>query len=363
MTAQDDLGYTTYSPDQLKEVKKKLNMERERNIIIVDGKGTERKVYPPIELPPDIKRPEIDTYEQGLEWNKLAQEHTDKALSFTQEYAKTKYDPVAGSNRILLVNIADLHWGHMDVDYDFLDKNLGIIEHTPNIVCLATWNLLDAAIPSQFPDGVMWSGQNAQEQVYTFRDKLRRLHEKGKLIAAIGDSSCHEGWSKRQAGWMIYRELFEGIDCPLLLNGGYLDLVVGQETYRMGLFHKTKYWSQLNKTHGGERMLDRISNSEIIFTSHHHQAGTGQSTRYNPPFSKETAVVSSGTSKLRDKFARGHWGSDGEPGFQGIMLWADKHKFNVVYDLGVGKELMIDAIRNEEARKLQAFRDEVAKIK
>lgn len=328
--------------------------------LIVDSRGKEKVIYPAPEKLTPIKRPEITSYKEALEWNKLHQKHTEKAVSFTQEHAKVVYNPVALSNRISVVNIADLHWGHLDVDYDFLDNSLSIVEDTPNVVGVLTWNLLDAAIPAKFPDGVMWSGQTAQEQVYTFRDKLRQMYEKGKILAAIGDSSCHEGWSKRATGWMIYRELFDGIDIPLLVNGGYLDIGVGSQTYRLGLFHKTKYWSSLNKTHGGERAMDRTADANIIFTSHLHRAAVQRSIRFNPPFRKDTAVVSSGTSKLFDKFSRSTRGEEGEPGFQSVTLWADRHAMEVVFDIEAAKEMMLDAIKEEEQKKIQELRKVIA---
>lgn len=308
--------------------------------IIIDGQGTTRRIYPDISTPITgcIKRPEITTYEEALDWNKTHQEHHQKE-SFLQEYARVKCNPEK-TNRVLLVNVSDLHWGNDYVDYDFLDKNLSIIENTPDVKACFGWNLLDSAIPSQFPDGLMVNGQTAQEQVYSLHRKLVSLNEKGKLVAAIGDSRCHEGWLRKNAGWMVYRELFDGIDVPLLLNGGYLDLEVGEQVYRVGLFHKTRYWSTLNKGHGGERMMDRTSDSEIIFTAHMHKASTNQTQRYNYPFSKATAVVSSGTCKLKDEWLRSVLGEDGEPGFQGIMLWGDKHKFQTIFDLETGKELM-----------------------
>jgi len=310
--------------------------------LIVDARGTVKKV--PFPIPNSavetlIKRPTITTYADALEWNKQAQQHSEGAMNFTQEYAKIKTEPI-GDNKIFVVNMSDIHWGHMDVDYDYADKLFTTIQETPNTFAVFGWNILDAAIPSQFPDGVMWSGQTAQEQVYTFHDKLQELHSNNKILGAIGDASCHEGWLKKRAGWMIYRELFDGIDVPLLVNGGYLDVGVGGEDYRMALFHKIKYWSTLNKTHGGDRAMDRLVDAEIVFTSHYHQAAVGQTNRYNPPFKKETAVVSSGTCKLHDKWARGGMGIDGEPGGQGIILYSDRHKFQTIYDIGVGSEIM-----------------------
>jgi hypothetical protein len=71
-----------------------------------------------------------------------------------------------------------------------------------------------------------------------------------------------------------------------------------------------------------------------------HQAATGETNRYNPPFEKRTAVVSSGTCKLHDRWARGFMGKEGEKGGQGIILWKDKHQFQTIYEMDIGKELM-----------------------
>jgi hypothetical protein len=233
----------------------------------------------------------------------------------------------------------------MYVDYDFLDKSLKTVENTPNMKAVFTWNLLDAAIPAQFPDGLLWNGMTAQNQVYTFKEKLKELYEKDKIVAAIGESQCHEGWVGKKAGWLIYRELFDGINVPLLLNGGILDVQVGGEVYRTGLFHKTRYWSTLNKTHGGERIMDRIADCEIAFTSHMHKAGVARGTRYNPPFRKATAIVAGGTSKLKDRWLRGHIGEEGEPGFQSVVLWADDHKMETIFQLDAASEMMKDATK------------------
>lgn len=334
------------------------------NVLIVDGKGTERVVYQsPQPEPSPIKRPETPTFQEAIDWNKLHQKHTEKGVSFTQEQATVIANPTALSNRIHVVNVADLHFGHMDVDYDFLNRGLQTIEDTPNMFAVMTWNLLDASIPAKFPDGVMWNSMTAQEQVYSFREKLLSLHEKGKILGAIGDASCHEGWSKQATGWMIYRELFEGIDVPLLLNGGYLDVVCGEQKYRIGLFHKTRYWSSLNKGHGGERMMDRTADCDIVFTSHLHRAVVERTVRYNEPHQKNTAVISSGTCKLHDKFFRSNTGEDGEPGFQGVTLWADRNAMEGVFDIESAREGMIDAIKEEEAKKIQEVLAEIKKFK
>ena len=310
--------------------------------LIIDGKGTEERVLFPIKNPlidaGILKRPTITSYEDALAWNKQAQEHEESAMGFLQEYAHVKVEPKG--NKMWIVNFSDIHWGHKDVDYNHVDHMFNIVEQTPDTYITVGWNLLDAAIPAQFPDGVMWSSQTAQEQVYTFREKLKKLHGMNKILGGIGDASCHEGWTLKKTGWAIYKELFDGIDVPLLYNGGYMDVSVGEQTYRTAMFHKIKYWSQFNKTHGGDRAMDRIVDAEIVFTSHMHFAATGQSQRYSPPFSKDTAVVASGTCKLKDRWARAGMGVTGEPIGQGIILWGDKHVFNTTFNLDAGAELM-----------------------
>jgi hypothetical protein len=317
-------------------------MNNERNLIVNRWGRIEKVPYPVCNSPIlslDIKRPEITTYEEGLEWNKQAKEHTDKALDFNQEYAKRFIEP--HGDKAYIINLSDLHWGHHDVDYNFLDSMLETVEKTPDTYCTFGWNILDAAIPSQFPDGVMWSGQTAQEQVYTFKDKIMKLWKQNKILSAIGSGSCHEGWMKKRAGWQIYRELFGDTDIPLLENGGYLDIQVGQENYRTAHFHKLKYWSSLNKAHGGLRALDRLADAEIVFTSHHHFAAVDQQVRFNPPFDKQVAIIASGTAKINDNWSRDNFGSEGEKGGQGIILWKTKHAFQVIHDFKTGAELMI----------------------
>lgn len=217
--------------------------ENDRSLII-NGRGQVERVPYPVEnqliLPRGVIRPEITTYEEGLEWNKQAQEHSRKALEFCQDYAKVGLN--LHGNKGWLINVSDVHWGHYDTDYEYVDKLFKTIETTPDTFAVIGWNLLDAAIPAQFPDGVMWSGQTAQEQVYTFRDKLKTLYDAHKLIGGIGEASCHEGWMRKKTGWMIYRELFDGMnDIPLLYNGGYLDINIEDQEYRMALFHQIKY--------------------------------------------------------------------------------------------------------------------------
>lgn len=311
--------------------------------LVINAKGETERVPYPIANPPifgsEIKRPQVTTYEQGLEWNKQAQEHADKALGFNQEYAKRIIQLTHG-NKAMLVNLSDLHWGHFDTDYGLIDSWIKTVQETPNTYCTFGWNILDGAIPSQFPDGVMWSGQTAQEQVYTFKDKITELWKQNKIVSAIGSGSCHEGWAKKKAGWQVYRELFGETDVPLLLNGAYLDLQVNDENYRIAQFHKLKYWSSLNKTHGGLRALDRFTDAEIVFTSHYHFSATGQTSMYNPPFNKDVAVIASGTAKVHDKWSRDNFGTEGEKGGQAIILWGDKHKFLPIFDLDTGKELM-----------------------
>jgi hypothetical protein len=83
-----------------------------------------------------------------------------------------------------------------------------------------------------------------------------------------------------------------------------------------------------------------VADADIVFTSHNHFAAVDQQNRFNPPFDKQVATVASGTAKLQDQWQRDHFGTEGEPGGQGIMLWKDRHQFQVIYDFRVGREMM-----------------------
>lgn len=307
-------------------------------------------------------RPSLTHYEDGLDWNKKFREHKIEANSSTQEYALREVTPQR-SNRIWVLGIADIHWGNTGVDYEMVDKLFKTLETTPDTYAIFGWNLVDAAIAGKFADGLTESGMTVQEQVYTLKDKIDRLAKQNKILGAIGMGSCHEGWMKQKADWNIYRELFQDTDVPLLLNGGYLDIKVGKETYRTAHFHKLKYFSTFNKTHGGDRAMDRLTDAEVVFTSHLHQAATGQTERYNAPFRKETAVLSLGSCKLDDRFARANMGKDGERPGQGIMLWSDYHWKQTTFNLETGEEMMRDSIKARESERIDQLREELKAMK
>jgi len=310
--------------------------------IIIDGQGTiERVPYPLANNPiitSDLKRLEITSYEEGLEWNKQAQEHHRKADVITQPYAEVKLEPIG--NKIWLRFIADVHWPNFGVDYDRLDADLKATEETPDAYVAFAWNLLDAPIVSQFPDGVLRNGQHAQEALYTFKDKLMKLYKLNKIVGAIGSGSCHEGWTKKRAGWDIYRELFDGMNIPLINNGGIINIKLPDYNYKVGMFHKLPYYSTINKSHGAQRAFDRIADCDIVVTSHRHFAEVSQSVRFNPPFTKDTGVVATGTYYLDDEWSKDNFGREGEPGGQSVILFADRKKFQTVFYGDVAQDFM-----------------------
>ena len=109
--------YDTYNEEGRKAWIKNMH---ERELTINSRGDTERVPYPVCNPPifgSEIKRPELTTYEDGLEWNKQAKEHADKALNFNQEYAKRIIEPLG--DKVYIINLSDLHWGHHDVDYNF----------------------------------------------------------------------------------------------------------------------------------------------------------------------------------------------------------------------------------------------------
>ena len=331
--------YQLYEEKERKLWLKNYMHERE---IIINGQGdTERVPYPLANNPiitSDIKRAEVVTYEEGMEWNKQAQEHNRKFEVNTQPYAEVEIKPIG--NKVWLSFMADIHWPNFGVDYDRLDADFKRIEETPDAYVAFAWNLLDAPIVSQFPDGVLRNGQHAQEALYTFKDKLMKLHKLNKIVGAIGSGSCHEGWTKKKAGWDIYRELFDGINIPLLNNGGILNIKLPDYNYKVGLFHKLPYHSTLNKTHGGQRVMDRIADCDIAVTSHYHFAEISQGLRFNPPFRKDVGVVATGTYMLDDGWAKDNFGKEGEPGGQSVILFADRKKFQTIFYGDVAQDFM-----------------------
>lgn len=246
---------------------------------------------------------------------------------------------------ITVFGIGDLHFGSMFTDNNEVLRKLALISSTPNAYMVLMSNLIDNAIPGQYPDGMLSNSIPPDKQVVAMRKLVEGLDAEGKILAAV-TSPCHEGWTYKKTGQDINALLFgfEGRKFPVLENGGKLKLVFPNKTYVAALYHMMgPFESRFNKTHANKQMnrLQQDMGCDIIFGGHRHTAasemvfeGTGMTRR---PAVYIRTGSEKGTMAIRDQWSVGRYGDTGEPSGASVTLIPDIGKMDshLEFDTGI----------------------------
>ncbi len=89
--------------------------------------------------------------------------------------------------------IGDIHYGSIFTDNNRMKQMAEKIKETPNTYVVLMSNLIDNAIPAQYPDSMLNNAIPPDKQVLFMRNFVKELDEAGKVLGAV-ESPCHEGW-------------------------------------------------------------------------------------------------------------------------------------------------------------------------
>lgn len=240
---------------------------------------------------------------------------------------------------VLIGGIGDVHWGSLYTDERRFRRDLDTIIGTNGMYVFLMSNLIDNALPSQYPDSMLVAGLSPEEQVASMRSIVKELDERGKVLAAV-ESPCHEGWTWKKAGQDVNRLLFEGLSFPILENGGIVFLKIGGHLYKVGLYHQTgPYESNFNKTHALKQLNRLQRQCDIIIGAHKHYATVEHEYRLRTPQLTDSVYMRTGTYKLEDRWATKRGYSGGEPSLETVVLYGDKRRMFPMLDIETAKEV------------------------
>jgi hypothetical protein len=275
-----------------------------------------------------------------------------KQLNESQRiYQEGRMGQAEGSVRIktdLPISIAflgDLHLGSIYTDTDEVMRKIQRVKDTPNMYTIFMSNMIDNAIPSQFPSNMLANGIPPDKQVIMMRSIAMDLNKAGKVLAAI-TSPCHEGWTYKHTGQdvnaLIYG--FKERKFPVLENGGLLHLQVGKQQYLGALYHQVgPYESNFNETHA-LRQLNRLNlkmEADFVAGAHRHVGAAQTVFEGTGEHRKQVAYIRTGTEKgtgkLHDQFSIDRYGSTGEPTGEVLHLWPTDRRImtNLDFDTGI----------------------------
>lgn len=207
-------------------------------------------------------------------------------------------------------------------------------------------NMIDNAIPSQFPSNMLSEAIPPDQQVVALRQICERLDERGKLLAAV-TSPCHEGWTYKHTGQDINALIygFPTRHFPVLENGGRLTLRLGKISYLVCLYHQVgPFESNFNETHALKQLnrLQQRMEADVVVGAHRHVATVEMCYEGDGQNRKTVAYVRSGTSKgiskLRDLWTVGRYGRTGEPSGQSVTFFPKARKMSCHLEFETGIE-------------------------
>jgi len=288
----------------------------------------------------------IDTAVQELDLERTKRQMTAAQKSYREEHlyqekAKIKIDT---DLPITVFSIGDVHLGHVSVDHKKFFDDMERIAETPGAYIVLMGNLVDNAMPAQYPDNLTETPIPPDQQVIIMRKAVQEMDEKGRVLASV-KAPCHEGWLRRHTGQDLNKMMFgyEGRGFPILENGGTLDLKVGKQSYKMALFHQTgPFESNFNPEHATRQMnrLNLRMEADVVIGAHKHRGAASMNFEGTSKDRKPVAYMRSGTYKgtghIQDRFARDRYGKTGEPSGESVTLWPNKKRMDAHLEFETG---------------------------
>lgn len=262
-----------------------------------------------------------------------------KQINDTQSKIDTKQleaEVTVSTSDILPVGIVftgDWHVGAQGVDYELLERDLGIIEQTEGLYAIGMGDYKDNQNPYVHQSGVF-----EENVVASGQDKIVK-----HLISSLGDDKwvalvrgCHDDWDKKLTDRDFVQELCDSVGCVNLWHGGKLTLHVGSEVYTVHVRHKYKYDSSLNTTNSQRNLANNFGAFDVIALAHKHYPDLQVSHRMG----QEIIYLRSGTYKTYDEFGQKIGGYKGIYGTPVLILFPDSHRKLLVPDLVLGAQIL-----------------------
>jgi hypothetical protein len=226
---------------------------------------------------------------------------------------------------IAIMKAADLHFGGLDVDYSSLLAHVKFLKQNKNFYLQLFGDDINMMVMHRMV-GARHDGWTPEEQVNWLENLVDMLLEEGKLISMASGNHSDE-FTERTAGFGIVRAVMKH-KVPYFRGLGYIDLMVGKQTYPMGFVHKTRFKSIMNPLHGNKRMqqmhtelfgINRMPCREYI-TAHTH----------NPAFTTEGCqpeqrvhLIKCGTFKTNCLYSQRYFGQ-GRIGVPTVVYHPDR---------------------------------------
>ncbi len=269
---------------------------------------------------PDIKLP-LNNYDQIWAAAETFQANM-RILSTHQDEATIVIDT---KTPILLALMADLHIGAISGRLLELRERVDLISTIKNLYVVVAGDTVDNYLPTWHSSGQFEALIPPEIQKGMAEYILSKI--KDKILALI--QGCHDNASHDTDDFDWTKYLQRELGCVNLGFGGFLNLKVGEQTYRIHVRHKFRFNSYKNPTHTCKRLIEVFGDMDIGVVGHNHQAAIETMLE-----DKKRIFIRPGSFKGLDRYARQIGFADGGQQIPTVLLYPDRKEMVGFFDLG-----------------------------
>jgi hypothetical protein len=198
---------------------------------------------------------------------------------------------------IAIAFLADIHIGAISTDHEALERVLNLIGNVDGFYIISCGDTIDNYLPSFHAAG-SFEAIIAPELQKRFVEWLyTKIVE--KIIAIV--QGCHDEASHLTDDFDWTKYLSEKFQCPNLGFGGFINLKLGEQKYRIGAWHRIRRFnSYKNLTHIVKRCLEVFGDFDVGCVAHNHISAI----EVEDTTAKTRVYIRPGSFKEADRWAR-----------------------------------------------------------
>uniref|UniRef100_A0A6M3J9S4 Calcineurin-like phosphoesterase n=1 Tax=viral metagenome TaxID=1070528 RepID=A0A6M3J9S4_9ZZZZ len=278
----------------------------------------------------DLRLPPSDAQIEEIWKALISYQGKSKGLSTQQETANISIDT---DKPVMVCFLADLHIGAVSGKYKELKERIDLIASTPNAFVISAGDTVDNYLPSFHSQG--------QFDVICPPEIQKRLVEyifsqlESKLLALV--QGCHDEGSHEADDFDWTKYLTDKFGCVNLGFGGFVNLKVGKQLYKIAVRHKYRFNSSTNLTSTVKRMREQLGDFDIGCIAHNHQAAIETAVLGDKI---ERVFVRPGSFKGADRYARSIGFTDTGAQIPTVILFPNKRQMLPFLNIGDAVDVM-----------------------
>lgn len=272
---------------------------------------------------------------EAPDWRELAERSAEiaKKRSKISPLLKSTHVTISTKQPIGIVFTGDWHLGDTGIDYKKWLSDMELILNHPNLFMVDLGDDRQNMRSFKTLSAVLNQVMTPQEQGLFLRGIVDELTEKNKLLCKV-DGNHDVEFDERIFGEALQWYLLENMKAPRFKNKGLLFLELGDQTYSLYVFHKTRFRSIFRAAHGAYREWQFGYPADIVAGAHDHMPGFEIMPNYalardvGKDFGGLTFLVKVGTYQ-ESTYGWKYFHNGGAPEALTIVLWPDTHKMEL----------------------------------